>query len=204
MLNSKLLFEPKELKKNSFAPTSQEMYIRNYLEEMGIKYKAEYKIENLSGDHKSYRKADFYLPKLKIYVEYFGMYNSTKPVRTEYDKKAKLYINNSIPTVFLYPHELGFLDYAFHTKILRVLRVQKFKNNFTTVRYKLSRYLVLGKPYLIFLSLFSAFLSMVFLFKDTGLTEEMNTWLYAAFMSSFVLCMFSFLRNFLDYFFKDY
>jgi len=85
---------------------------------------------------------------------------------------------------------LGFLDYAFHTKILRVLRVHKFKNNFTTVRYKLTRYLVLGKPYLIFLSLLSAFLSLTFLIKDTGLTEDINTMLYAAFMSSFVLCMF--------------
>lgn len=199
-----MLFEAKELKKNSFAPTSEEMYIRNYLEEMGIKYKSEYKIENLSGDHKSYRKADFYLPKLKIYVEYFGMYNSTKTVRTEYDKKAKVYINNSIPTVFLYPHELGFLDYAFHTKILRVLRVHKFKNNFTTVRYKLTRYLVLGKPYLIFLSLLSAFLSLTFLIKDTGLTEDINTMLYGSFIGSFVYCMLSFLRNFYGYFFKDY
>lgn len=117
---------------------------------MGIKYIAEFKIENLSRDHKSYHKADFYLPKLNIYVEYFGMYNSNKTVREEYNKKAKVYINNNIPTVFLYPHELGFLDYAFHTKILRVLRVHKFKNNFTTFKYKLSRYLALGKSYLSF------------------------------------------------------
>lgn len=41
------------------------MYIRNYLEKQGIKYKAEYKLENLFGDEKSYRKVDFISRSLK-------------------------------------------------------------------------------------------------------------------------------------------
>ena len=204
MLDLQTLSYSKKNTSSAYAPTSEEMFIRNYLEEQGMKYKAEYKLENLYGDEKSYRKVDFYLPKLKVYVEYFGMYNSTKAVRNEYDKKAKVYIKNSIPTLFLYPHELGFLDYAFHTKMLKLLRTEKFKNNHIMFKYKLSRYLAKGKGYLLPLSLFSLYLAMVFLFNNPGITEEANTWLFAGFFGASGGILHRFLHNFRGFFFKDW
>lgn len=204
MLDLPTISKRKRTISTAYAPTSEEMFIRNYLEVQGITYKAEYKLENLYGDEKSFRKVDFYLPKFKIYVEYFGMYNSTKTVRNEYDKKAKVYIKNSIPTIFLYPHELGFLDYAFHTKMLKLLRKEKFKDNHIMFRYKLSRYLTDGKGYLFLLFLFSLYLALVFMFKNIGITEEANTWLFGGFVGASAMMFHRFLINFIGYFFKDW
>ncbi len=204
MLNLHTIIKRKEAPSTTYVPTSEEMFIRNYLEEQGIKYIAEYKLENLFGDKKSYRKVDYYLPKFKVYVEYFGMYNSTKTVRSEYDKKAKVYILNSIPTIFLYPHELGFLDYAFHTKMLKLLRTEKFKNNHVLFKYKLSRYMANGKGYLLFSSLFSLYLALVFLFNNPGITEEANKWLFGGFMGAWGGLFYNFCFNLIGYFHRDY
>ena len=204
MLKQVLAEKTKNKPSTPYSPTSEEMFIRNYLENQGIKYIAEYKLEGLIEDEKNYRIVDFYLPKFKVYVEYFGMYNSTKPIRTEYDKKAKVYIKNSIPTIFLYPHELGFLDYAFHTKMLKLLRTEKFKDWKNILRYKLSRYLAEGKGYLFLLSLFSLYLSLVFLFNNPGIKESANDWLFAGFLGASAGIFHRFLLNFRGYFFKDW
>lgn len=189
---------------DQYSPTSEEMYIRNYLEGQGIKYKAEYILENLFGDEKNYRKVDFYLPTFEVYVEYFGMYNSTKATRSEYDKKAKVYIKNSIPTIFIYPHELGFLDYAFHTKMLRLLRTKKFRNNYIMFRYKFTRYLAEGKSYLFLASLFSLYLALVFAFQNPGITDEANEWLFAGFFGVSGGLFYNFCYNLIGYFYRDY
>ena len=122
---------------NISEPTSEEEYIINYLDNSGIYFEREVKISNLKNDSKSYRIADFYLEDYEVYVEYFGMYNSSKEVRREYDQKAKIYISNHIPTIFLYPHELGFLEYAFHKKMLKVLKAFNFRKELK--RYKIDR-----------------------------------------------------------------
>ena len=54
-----------------------------------------------------------------------------------------------MPTVIIYPHELGFLDYALHNKILKVLRVPKFNSKANLFKYKCSRYRSRAKVYLI-------------------------------------------------------
>lgn len=199
-----LLKKKKSSKTDQYSPTSGEMYIRNHLEGVSIKYKAEYKIENLNGDEKSYRIADFYLPRLKVYVEYFGMYNSTKAIRSQYELKTQVYIKNSIPTIFLYPHELGYLDYAFHTKMLKLLRTKKFRNKNIIFKYKLSRYLAEGKGYLFLASLFALYLALVFAFNNPGITEEANEWLYAGFFGVSGGLFYNFCYNLVGYFFKDY
>lgn len=204
MLDFRPILKRKKAVANPHTPTSEEMYIRNYLEGQRIKYIAEYKLENLSGDEKSFRKVDFYLPRLKVYVEYFGMYNSTKAIRSEYDKKAKVYIKNNLPTIFLYPHELGFLDYAFHTKMLKLLRTKKFRNRYIMLRYKLSRYLVEGKGYLFIASLFSLYLALVFAFHNPGITNEANEWLFAGFFGASFGLFYGFCYNVIGYFYRDY
>ena len=149
-------------------PSSEEVFIQKYLEDNGIKFIREYKIINLKDDTKNFRRVDFYLPKLGVYVEYFGMYNSTKKIRESYDEKVRVYLKNNLGSVILYPHELGVLDYAFHGKILKVLRKPKFKNNFTTFRYKWSRYFSIGRGYYFFLFIISLVLSMLFLGESGG------------------------------------
>tara|TARA_B110000503_G_C7032100_1_gene364467 strand:+ start:350 stop:961 length:612 start_codon:yes stop_codon:yes gene_type:complete len=130
-------------------PSSEEQFIQNYLYLNNIEYISEFKVHNLKDDKKKSRRVDFYLPKLGIYLEYFGWYNKSKKAREDYDEKAKVYIKNNMPTVIIYPHELGFLDYALHNKILKVLRVPKFNSKANLFRYKYNRYRSRAKVYLI-------------------------------------------------------
>src|SRR6056297_1096587 len=127
---------------NSFQgeQSSEEKFIVNYFKSNQIKFESEKKIPKLYGDNKSFRRADFYLPRLRIYVEYFGQYNSTKQRRSEYDKKAEVYFQNHIPTVILYPHELGIIDYAFNWKVVKVLKMRKFSLRRQLFRYRLNRF----------------------------------------------------------------
>lgn len=187
---------------NPCLPSSEELYVQNYFDEIHLKYIREYKINNLANDNKNYRVVDFYLPRLNIYVEYFGMYNSTKSVREEYDEKVKIYIKNNIPSVIIYPHELGFLDYAFHNKILKVLRLPKFKNKMSIFKYKLSRYLSIGKGYLFFMSLISFLLSLFFLTLQNDLI--INNILFGVFLGFFLVLIIQFLLRVIWVFFYDY
>ena len=84
-------------------PSKGELFIEDYLSNSSIDYIAEYKINDLKGDTSNYRIADFYLPKLGFYVEYFGMYNNSKKDRERYVFKRDLYIKNRKPTIFIYP-----------------------------------------------------------------------------------------------------
>jgi len=121
-------------------PSSEAKYIANFLKEQKIKFKQEIPMVDIPS-LKKYRKIDFYLPNLKVYIEYFGLYNKNKQKREEYDLKADEYIRNGIPTIFIYPHELGFLDYAFHTKMIRLLKVRKFNLKKQLPKYLLVRLL---------------------------------------------------------------
>ena len=121
-------------------PSAPEQLIANYLDSNTILYEREYVLEKLKWDNKQFRKADFYLPYLKVYVEYFGLYNKNKEERKRYDDKVDVYIKNGIPTIFLYPEELGYLDYAFHTKIIKLLKLKKFKLRWQLWRYRRNRF----------------------------------------------------------------
>lgn len=183
--------------------SNEELYILHYLDKMGFHYIQEYHVSKLVGDDKSHRRVDFYLDRLGIYVEYFGMYNTTKKIRDNYDEKVKIYIKNGLPTIFLYPHELGFLDYAFHTKMLHLLRMEKFKSSSTLFNYKFTRYLALGKGYLFFSFLFWVYMLFVFFSKESGFNEGMEALM---FILSFVISGYYLLRfslNVHDYFIKD-
>ncbi|NRB58323.1 MAG: hypothetical protein HRU50_00110 [Winogradskyella sp.] len=139
-------------------PSKDELYIKEFLDLNSISYITEYKIKGLKNDDRSYRVVDFYLTKLDVYFEYYGMYNANKAKRAEYDFKTKIYIENNLPTLIIYPHELGYLEYAFHHKLLKLLRIPKYYNRYKIIRYKLSRYFTLGKPYYIIFALVSLYL----------------------------------------------
>lgn len=184
--------------------SSEELYIIDYLDKQGINYELEYKLNDLKGDDKAHRRVDFYLSNLGVYVEYFGLYNSTKSIRTEYDKKVKVYLKNGIPSIFLYPHELGFLDYAFHSKMLKLLRIEKFKSRKNLFRYKMNRYLKNGKGYLFFSIVFWFYLFYVFARYENGLENGLNALLTIICLVTLVYNTYKFIRNFLKYFWFEY
>ncbi|WNH13868.1 hypothetical protein [Thalassobellus suaedae] len=189
---------------NPYNPTKDEKFIEYFLENEGIKFMPQVRINNLKGDEKyAYRDVDFYLPRLKIYVEYYGWYNKSKINRSEYDLKTNVYINNSIPTVIIYPHELGYLDYAFHVKLLKLMRIPKFKNSLALFRYKVSRYLYNGKGYFFFLSLLSFIIGAAALMQSTH-NGGFFFIIYVLGFSIGVGLFVHFLRNLYLIFFKDY
>lgn len=142
---------------------------------MNIKFESQKKITNLINDSKSYRVVDFYLPRLNLYIEYNGMYFSGDKFKKEYDIKTQVYIKNSLPTIIIYPNEIGILDYSFHSKLKTVLNLEKFKSNKKLYRYLLNRYTKKGKGYLIFTTIFWSYLCYVFSEYPHGLDKGITS-----------------------------
>ncbi len=103
-----------------------EEYISQYLEDEGFDYRVQEMIEGLVNDSKSHRLADFYLPKYKVYIEYFGQWN-VEAQRERYMEKRRAYIANKIPCIFLYPENLGILNFIFHKRLVHVLERYKME-----------------------------------------------------------------------------
>lgn len=119
---------------------AEELIVAAFLMDSGLKFETGVPLYNLKGDIKKIRRADFKLTNLGVYIEYFGQYNFSEEKRTEYDKKAEVFTKNNIPTVFIYPQELEHLEYAFHFKILEVLKLQKFNLRKSLFLYRLNRF----------------------------------------------------------------
>ncbi len=118
-----------------------EELIEEYLDEGAINFKPEVKIENLKGDSFPYRKVDFYLPQYKVYVEFFGRWNASKDAKNKYNEKKRVYELNNIPCVYLYPDNLGILNFIFKKRLKGVLkkhnmRWQLFKINWDLFQEK--------------------------------------------------------------------
>ncbi len=103
-----------------------EELIEEYFDAEGIEFKPEVKIENLKGDKIPYRKADFYLPQYKTYVEFFGRWN-TEHNREKYNEKKRIYAENKIPCVYLYPDNLGILSFIFKRRLKMELKKHNMK-----------------------------------------------------------------------------
>ena len=65
---------------------------------------------------------DFYLPEFDVYVEYWGMIEDPKYKKDSYDRKKKLYKNNGIDFISLYPQNLKNLDFVFTSKLLDLIK----------------------------------------------------------------------------------
>jgi hypothetical protein len=157
-----------------YKPTSGEQYLEDYFIKNDIKYVSQKKIEGLQHDSKKYRVVDFYLPRLNVYVEYYGMYFSGDKYKDEYDIKSKTYINNDLPSLIIYPNELGVLDFVFHTKLLKVMDLEKFNQSKSKIRYKFNRYFKHGNPQYLLTSMFWFFLFYIFIKAKTefvGISE---------------------------------
>lgn len=98
-----------------------EEYIAEYFDAIEMEYRRQHVIENLDDKYANYRKADFYLPKYKVMVEFAGGWNRGEDERIRYRKKKEVYKSNNIPCIWLYPDNLGVLHYIFHKRLEAVL-----------------------------------------------------------------------------------
>jgi len=104
--------------------TEGEDFIAEYLESEKIGFRTEEIIEGLKNDTKGFRKADFYLPRYKVYIEYFGQWNS-ETQKPRYREKNQVYKDNKIPCIILYPDNLGIISYIFPKRLEYVLHRHK-------------------------------------------------------------------------------
>jgi len=150
-------------------PSEGEQFIAEFLDQERIKYITECKISNLKGDEKSYRKADFYLPKYKVYIEFYGQWNQSEEANHRYKEKKRIYKSNNIPCVYLYPENLGIIEYSFQKRMIKELKDLNMRKELFIFR---SRMLIMDRGGLfiwLFLALF------ILIFGDTQWENDKNT-----------------------------
>jgi hypothetical protein len=117
-------------------PSEGEQFLADFFDSVGIKYEPEKRIDGLKNDTKQYRTADFYLPRYKVYVEFFGLWNNNG--NEKYKQKKEIYRLNNVPCVYLYPENLGIIGYAFDKRLQLVLEKHGMKRELKKYRiYKL-------------------------------------------------------------------
>ena len=100
--------------------TEGEDLIADFLEEKSIEFERYKKINNLNNDDKTFREADFYLPTYKVYIEFLGQWNNPSE-KERYKKKMSVYTKNKIPCIYLWPDNLGTLDWMFKRRMRATL-----------------------------------------------------------------------------------
>jgi hypothetical protein len=112
-----------------------EEFIEEFFRHEEIKYERQSKISDLKNDTSQYRVADFYLPRLKVYVEFLGQWQMDE-YRRGYNEKKKIYTANRKPCVYLYPDNLGVLKFVFERRLKQVLREHKLNNELRRFQFK--------------------------------------------------------------------
>jgi len=102
-----------------------EEVIKEFLDEEDIRYEFQKIVKDLKGDKKEFRIADFFLPKYKVYLEFFGNWNTSDKQKERYREKKRIFKENKIPCVYLYPENLGILDRILRRRIKKALQSHK-------------------------------------------------------------------------------
>lgn len=122
---------------SSYQFTEGEEFIKDFFRNESIHYNYQTVTPKLKGDHCAYRVPDFYLPKYKVYVEFFGMWNASDFKKTEYREKKAIYDLNQIPCIYIYPENLGIIHYVFNRRLRAVLKKHNLKKELFRFNLKL-------------------------------------------------------------------
>lgn len=121
-------------------PSEGEQFIMDYLKLNKISFKREVVLDNLKhDDDHTHRKVDFYLYKFGVYLEFNGRWNNTKEDRVRYREKKEVYKKNRLPCIYLYPENLGIIDYVFQKRLIEVLKKNSMKKEL--FKYQLKRFI---------------------------------------------------------------
>jgi hypothetical protein len=105
--------------------TEGEAMIGDILFHLNIKFEEQKEIHGLKNDSKSFRIADFYLPKFEVYLEFLGKWDSPEG-KEEYKHKMAVYKSNNIPCIYIYPENLGAFPWIFAERLrAELLRYKK-------------------------------------------------------------------------------
>jgi hypothetical protein len=129
-----------------------EQFIEEYFKHQGIRFRKQETLDGLKEDSKSHRVADFYLPKYKVYVEYYGQWNMDSE-KNRYREKKQVYLKNHIPCVILYPENLGIIEFIFPKRMLDVMNRYKLEKELKRYKWKMMLEQSQFRPVLIILTL---------------------------------------------------
>ncbi|MCK9595861.1 hypothetical protein M0R19_01610 [Candidatus Pacearchaeota archaeon] len=73
---------------------------------------------------------DFFLPEYNIYVEYWGLIEKEEYKKNNYDFKKRLYKENDLDVIDIYPKNLNNLDWDFTQKFMSLIRTKEGNNTF--------------------------------------------------------------------------
>ncbi len=113
--------------------TAGEELIREFFEERGIDATIKQKVPNLTDDNKFFREADFYLHRYDVYVEFLGQWNNYEHQK-RYRQKMAVYYKNNIPCVYLWPDNLGTLDWMFKRRLRETLL--KYNKKWSLIKFE--------------------------------------------------------------------
>lgn len=159
-----------------------ERHIRTTLEQLEIPYEQEKEIKFLEGDLKEFRRADFFLPTMNMYIEFLGGWNASDDVkrdeeRRRYKQKKEVYERNNLHCIYIYPHQLHYL-----TKVIQE-GIAKFEDT-SINREKLPIY---RNPLVISFSFFA--ISSFLLFSS--IAGSLTPWFFLVFFLSIVSFFFT-------------
>jgi hypothetical protein len=121
-------------------PTEGEQFIIDYLNFNKIKFDREVELNNLKhDDNYSHRRVDFYLKNYRVYIEFNGRWNNTKEDRIRYREKKQVYKKNGLPCIYLYPENLGIIDFVLQRRLVEVLKFNSMKKEL--FRFQLKRFI---------------------------------------------------------------
>lgn len=105
--------------KKANEPSEGELFISEYLKFKNISFEREVRLHHLKYDNDfKYRDADFFLKKYGVYIEFNGRWNNTKEDRLRYRVKKEVYRKNNVPCIYLYPENLGIIDFVFTKRLI--------------------------------------------------------------------------------------
>ncbi|TLP75683.1 hypothetical protein [Maribacter sp. ACAM166] len=149
-------------------PSEGELFLQEYFDSEGIAYKTEVPIIGLKNDPKAYRLADFYLPNYGLYVEFLGKWFVSEKEKERYREKKKVYSDNDIPCVFLYPENLGIVDFIIPSRAIKEFKKHGLIKGLWLFRLKFLWAYKNGNIVLLL------FLLYVFIFGDFKWEEDTN------------------------------
>ena len=149
-----------------------ELFISEYLRFKNISFDREVRLNNLKYDEDyKYRDADFFLKKYGVYIEFNGRWNNTKEDRVRYRVKKEVYRKNNLPCIYLYPENLGIIDFVFTKRLIVELQRKSMIKQLR--KFQLKRFINDRG------SLFIWMVLSVFVYNGDFNWEENSTTLYA-------------------------
>ena len=179
-------------------PSEGEIFLTEFFLSEGISFEVEVKLPDLKEDKKSYRVADFYLTKLKVYVEFFGMWNVRDEKKNDYREKKAVYALNNIPCIYLYPENLGIIHYSFNKRMRTVLK--RYNKNKELFRFNLGLFLEAKSGNIVG---FLICLALLITFQFDRKAEYYWQWSGAMF-AGLIWAGNSLYKGYVDFFRKDY